>query len=103
MTASSAFVVIFGGAGHNALVGARYLAEDSGCVCLLDRCPTPAKPRTAPSESFMDDPEDVKKRSRAGSPYENPNCHNTCWLCGRLWRDALGVAESTRAQGRRDG
>ena len=97
-SASSAFVVIFVGAGHNALIGARYLAEDSGCVCLLDRRPTPAKPRTAPSESFMDDPEDFKKRSRTGSPYENPNSHDTYWL-----RDELGVAESTRAQGRRYG
>ena len=101
MTASSAFVVIFAGAGHHALIGARYLAEDSGRVCSLDRCPTPAKPHTAPSESFMDDPEDFKKRSRTGSPYENPNSHNTYWLCGRLLRDAMGVAESTRAQGRR--
>ena len=103
MTASSAFDVIFVGAGHNALIAARYLAEDSGCVCLLDRRPTPAKPRTAPCESFMDDPEDFKKRSRTGSPYENPNSHNTYWLCGRLLRDALGVAESIRAQGRRYG
>jgi hypothetical protein len=103
MTASAAFDVIFVGAGHNALIAARYLAEDSGCVCLLDRCPTPAKPRTAPCESFMDDPQDFKKRSRTGSPYENPNSPNTYWLCGRLLRDALGVAESTRAQGRRYG
>ena len=51
----------------------------------------------------MDDPEDFKKRSRTGSPYENPNSHNTYWLCGRLLRDALGVAESTRAQGCRYG
>jgi hypothetical protein len=103
MTASSAFDVIFGGAGHNALIAARYLAEDSGCVCQLDQCPIAVKPRTAPSESFMDDSEDFKKRSRTGSPYENPNCHNTYWLCGCLLRDALGVAESTRAQGRRYG
>jgi hypothetical protein len=101
--ASSAFVVIFVGAGHNALIGARYLAEDCGCVCLLDRRPTPAKPHTAPCESFMDDPEDFKKRSRTGSPYENPNSHNTYWLCARLLRDALSVAASTRAQGRRYG
>ena len=79
MTASSAFVVIFVGAGHNALIGARYPAEDCGCVCLLDQRATPAKPHTAPSESFMDDPEDFKKRSRTGSPYENPNSHNTYW------------------------
>jgi hypothetical protein len=65
MTASSAFVVIFVGAGHNALIGARYLAEDSGCVCLLDRRPTPARPRTAPSESFMDDPEDLVAQADA--------------------------------------
>jgi hypothetical protein len=103
MTPSSASVVIFVGAGPNALIGARYLAEDCGCVCLLDQRATPVKPHTAPSESFMDDPEDFKKRSRTGSPYENPNCHNTYWLCGRLLRDVLGVAESTRAQGRRDG
>jgi len=96
-SASSAFVVIFVGAGHNALIGARYLAEDSGCVCLFDQRATPARPRTAPSESFMDDPEDFKKRSRTGSPYENPNSHNTYWLCARLLRDAPGVAESTRA------
>jgi hypothetical protein len=51
----------------------------------------------------MDDPEDFKKRSRTGSPYENPNSPNTYWLCGRLLRDALGVAESIRAQGRRYG
>jgi hypothetical protein len=101
--ASSAFDVIFVGAGHNALIGARYLAEDCGCVCLLDRRPTPAKPHTAPCESFMDDPEDFKKRSRTGSPYENPNSPNSCWLCGRLLRDGLGVAESARAQGRRYG
>jgi hypothetical protein len=103
MTASAAFDVIFVGAGHHALIAARHLAKDSGWVCLLDRRPTPAKPGTAPSESFMDDPEDFKKRSNTGSPYENPNSHNTCWLCGRLLRDALGVAESTRAQGRRYG
>jgi choline dehydrogenase-like flavoprotein len=103
MNASSAFDVIFVGAGHNGLIAARYLATDGGCVCQLDLRPIPVKPRTARSESFMDDPEDFKKRSRTGSPYENPNSHNTCWFCGRLLRDALGVAESTRAQGRRYG
>ena len=65
MTASSAFDVIFVGAGHNALIAARYLAEDSGCVCLLDRRPPPAKPRTAPCESFMDDPEDLVAQADA--------------------------------------
>jgi hypothetical protein len=63
--ASSAFDVMFVGAGHNALIAARYLAEDSGCVCLLDRCPTPATPRTAPSESFMDDPQDLVAQADA--------------------------------------
>jgi phytoene dehydrogenase-like protein len=37
MTASATFDVIFVGAGHNALIAARYLAEDSGSVCLLDQ------------------------------------------------------------------
>jgi hypothetical protein len=65
----------------------------------------------------MDDPEDFKKRSRTGSPYENPTSHPTYgqpkgehltatraviatpdWLCGRLLRDALDIAESTRAR-----
>ncbi len=103
MTAPSTFDVIFVGAGHHGLIAARYLTESSGSVCLLDRRPIPAKPHTAPSESFIDDPEDFKKRSRTGSPYENPTSHNMYWLCGRLLRDAPGVAESTRAQGRRDG
>jgi choline dehydrogenase-like flavoprotein len=98
MTASAAFDVIFVGAGHNVLIAARDLAEASGSVCQLDQRPIPAKPHTAPPESFMDDPEDFKKRSRTGSPYENPTSPNTYWL-----RDALGVAESTRAQRRRDG
>jgi hypothetical protein len=87
-SASSTFDVYFVGAGHNGLIGARYLAKDSGWVCLLDRRRTPAKPGIAPSESFLDDPEDFKKRSRTGSPYENPNPHNTYWLCGRLLRGA---------------
>jgi hypothetical protein len=65
MTASSAFVVMFAGAGHNALIGVRHLAEDSGCVCLLDQPATPAKPRTAPSESFMDDPQDLVAQADA--------------------------------------
>jgi hypothetical protein len=114
-------------------------------MCLLDQRPTPAKPRTAPSESFlddndedygrpkkthphdpscesfMDDPEDFKKRSRTGSPYENPTSHPTNgqsngehhtttraaiasttpgWLYGRQLRDGPGIPESTRAQGR---
>jgi hypothetical protein len=103
MTASSAFVVIVVGAKHNELIAGRYLAEDSDCVCLTDRRPIPAKPGTAPCESFMDDPEDFKKRSRTGSPYENPTSPNSYGLCGRLLRDGLGVAESTRAQGRRYG
>jgi choline dehydrogenase-like flavoprotein len=103
MTASAAFDVIFVGAGHTALIAARYLAEDGGSVCQLDQRPIPVKARTAPSESFMDDPEDFKKRSRTGSPYENPNPHSTYWLCGCLRRDAPGVAESTRAAGRRHG
>jgi hypothetical protein len=77
MTASSTFDVIFVGAGHH--------------------------PYSATSESFIDDPEDFKKRSRTGSPDENRTSPNTYWLCGRLLRDAPGVAESTRAQGRRDG
>jgi ribulose 1,5-bisphosphate synthetase/thiazole synthase len=32
MTASSTFDVYFVGAGHNGVIAARYLAEDSGCV-----------------------------------------------------------------------
>ena len=100
MTASSTFDVIFVGAGHHVVIAARYLTENSGSVGLLDRRPIPAKPHTATSESFIDDP---KKRSRTGSPDENRTSPNTYWLCGRLLRDALGVAESTRAQGRRDG
>jgi ribulose 1,5-bisphosphate synthetase/thiazole synthase len=56
-SASSTFDVYFVGAGHNGLIGARYLAKDSGWVCLLDRRPIPAKPGIAPSESFLDDPE----------------------------------------------
>jgi choline dehydrogenase-like flavoprotein len=103
MTESSAFDVIFVGARHHGLIAARHLTENSGSVCLLDQRPIAAKPHTAPSESFMDDPQDFKKRSRTGSPYENPTSPNTYWLCGRLLRDAPGVAESTRAQDRRDG
>jgi hypothetical protein len=124
MTASATFDAIFLGAGHHALIGARHLAKDSGWVYLLGQRPTPAKPRTARSEAFMDDPEDFKKRSRTGSPCENPTSHPTYgqpkdehltatraviasttpdWLCGPPLRDALGVAESTRAQGRRYG
>jgi hypothetical protein len=103
MTPSAAFDVIFVGAGHHVLIAARCLTEGSGSVCLLDQPPIPATPHTAPSESFMDDPQDFKKRSRTGSPYEDPTSPNTYGLCGRLLRDALGVAESTRAQGRRDG
>ena len=103
MTASAAFDVIFVGTGHNAPIVARCLARDSGSMCLLDRRPIPAKPHTATSESFIDDPQDFKKRSRTGSPDENRTSPNTYWLCGRLLRDAPGVAESTRAQGRRDG
>jgi hypothetical protein len=103
MTASFAFAVIVVGAGQDALIAARHLAEDCGWVCSLDRCPTPAQPRTAPGESFIDDPEDFRKRSRTGSPYENPTSPHTDWLCGRLPRDGLGVAESARAQRRRDG
>jgi hypothetical protein len=61
MTASAAFDVIFVGAGHNALIPARYQAENNGSVCLLDQRPIPAKPHTAPFESFMADPEDFKK------------------------------------------
>jgi choline dehydrogenase-like flavoprotein len=94
---------IFVGAGHHGMIAARYLTEASGSVCLLDQRPIAAKPHIAPSESFMDDPQDFKKRSRTASPYETPNPHDTYWLCGRLLRDVLGVAESTRAQGRRDG
>jgi hypothetical protein len=103
MTPSSAFDVIFVGARHHVLIAARHLVTDSGSVSRLDQRPIAAKPRTAPSESFIDDPEDFKKRSRTGSPDENPTSPNTYWLCGRLLRDAPGVAESTRAQGRRDG
>jgi hypothetical protein len=51
----------------------------------------------------MDDPQDFKKRSTTGSPYENPDPDDTSWVCGRLLGDALGVAESTRARGRRYG
>jgi hypothetical protein len=124
MTASAAFDAIFLGAGHHALIAARHLAKDSGSVCLLDQRPIPAKPRTARSETFMDDPEDFKKRSNTGSPCENPTSHPTYgqpkdehltatraviasttpdWLCGPLPRDRLGIAESTRAQSRRYG
>jgi hypothetical protein len=77
MTASATFDVIFVRAGHSALIAARHLAEDSGSACLLDQRPMPANPRTAPSEAFMDDPRDFKKRSRTGSPYENPPFHPT--------------------------
>jgi phytoene dehydrogenase-like protein len=146
MTASFTFDVIFVGTRHNALIVARCLARDSGSVCLLDQRPLPAKPRTAPSESFleggdencgrpkltrprdpssesfMDDPEDFKKRSRIGSPYENPTSHSTygqpkgehltatraaiarttpVWLYGRVLRDAAGIPDSTRVQRRR--
>jgi hypothetical protein len=146
MTASAIFDVIFVGAGHNALIAAHYLAEDSGSVCLLDQRPMRAKPRTASSEcfldnddenygrpkkthprhpsseSFMDDPDDFKKRSRTGSPYENRPSHPTCGqpngehhtatkaviasitpdsLYQRPLRDAPGIPESTRPQGRR--
>jgi choline dehydrogenase-like flavoprotein len=124
MTASATFEVVFVGAGHNDLVAARYLAENSSSVCLLGQRRRRAHPRTAPCESFMDDPDDFKKRSRTVSPHENPTSQRTYgrpsserltatrvviasatydWLCRRLLRDALGVAESTRAQGRRDG
>ncbi len=99
MTAPSTFDVIFVGAGHHGLIAARYLTESSGSVCLLDRRPIPAKPHTAPSESFIDDPEDFKKRSRTGSPDENRTSPNTYWLCGRLLRDAPGVAESDSGTG----
>jgi hypothetical protein len=146
MTASFTFDVIFVGAGHNALIVARCLARDSGSVCLLDQRPLPANPRTTPSESFpdggdencgrpkltrphdpssesfMDDPQDFTKRSRIGSPYENPTSHPTygqpkdehltatraaiarttpVWLYGRLLRDAPGIPDSTRVQRRR--
>jgi hypothetical protein len=124
MTASATSDVILVRAGHSALIAARHLAEDSGSVCLLDQRPMPANPRTVPSEAFMDDPGDFKKRSRTGSPYENPTSNPNYgqpkgerltatraviastkpgWLFRRLLRDALGIAESTRAQGRRDG
>ena len=146
MTASFTFDVIFVGAGHNAVIVARCLARDSGSVCLLDQRPLPAKPRTASSESFldggdencgrpkltrphdpssesfMDDPQDFTKRSRTGSPYENPTSHpthghskgehNTATraaiasstpdrLHGRLLRDGPGIRVSTLPQGRR--
>jgi hypothetical protein len=113
MTASATFDVIFVGAEHNGLIAARYLAEDSGSMCLLGQRPIPVKPPAAPSESFMDDPEDFKKRRRTHPTYGQPKGeHLTAtraviasttpdWLCGRLLRDALDVAESTRAQGRR--
>jgi phytoene dehydrogenase-like protein len=146
MTASAAFDVIFVGAGHNALMFARCLARDSGSVCLLDQRLIPAKPHTTPSESvldggdenygrpkltrphdpssesFMDDPQDFTKRSRIGSPCENPTSHPThgqpkdehhtatraaiarttpVWLYGRLLRDGPGIRISTRVQGRR--
>jgi hypothetical protein len=146
MTASATFDAIFVGAEPEALIAARYLTKDSGSVCLLDQRPMPAKPRTASSEcflddddedygrpkkthhhhpsseSFMDDPDDFKKRSRTGSPYENPPSHPT-WgqpngehhtatraviasttpdsLYQRPLRDAPGIPESTRPQGRR--
>jgi hypothetical protein len=83
MTASATFDVDVVGAGHPALIAARYRAEDSGSVCLRDRRPIPAKPHTAPFESFMDDPQDFKKRSTTGSPYENPDPDDTSWVCGR--------------------
>jgi hypothetical protein len=120
MTASATFDAILVGAEHHALTAARYLAKDSGSVCLLDQRPMPAKPPTARSENFMDDPEDFKTRSRTGSPCENPASHPTYgqpkgehltatraviasttpgWLCGRLLRDGLGIAESTSGTG----
>jgi ribulose 1,5-bisphosphate synthetase/thiazole synthase len=37
MTASSAFDVIFVGAGHTVLIAARHLAENGGSVCQLDQ------------------------------------------------------------------
>jgi len=77
MTASPAFDVIFVGPGHNALFAASHLANPSGCVCQVDQRLTAAKPPTASCESFMEDPEDFKKRSRTGSPYENPTSHPT--------------------------
>jgi hypothetical protein len=122
MTASATFDAILVGAEHHALTAARYLAKDSGSVCLLDQRPIPAKPRNASSETFMDDPEDFKKRSRTGSPCENPASHPTYGqpngehltatkaviasttpdsLYQPPLRDAPGIAESTRAQGRR--
>jgi choline dehydrogenase-like flavoprotein len=88
MTASSTFDVIFVGAGHHVLIAARYLTENSGSVCLLDRRPIPAKPHTATSESFIDDPKDFKKRSRTGSPDENRTSPNTYWLCAPAARRA---------------
>ena len=99
MTPSAAFDVIFVGARHHGLIAARCLTEASGSVCLLDRRPIPATPHTAPSESFIDDPQDFKKRSRTGSRYEDRTSPNTYWLCGRLLRDALGVAESDSGTG----
>jgi hypothetical protein len=115
-------------------------------MCLLDQRPLPAKPHTTPSasvldggdencgrpkltrphdpssESFMDDPQDFKKRSRIGSPCGNPTSHpaygqpkdehltatraaiartTPVWLYGRLLRDAAGIPDSTRVQRRR--
>src|ERR1700737_5373085 len=113
MTASTTFDVIFVGAEHNGLIAARYLAEDSGSMCLLGQPPIQVNPPAAPSESFMDDPEDFKKRRRTHPTYGQPKGeHLTAtraviasttpdWLCGRLLRDALDVAESNRARGRR--
>jgi len=122
MTASAAFDVIFVGAGHNALMFARCLARDGGSVCLLDQRLIPAKPHTPPSESVLDDPQDFTKRSRIGSPCENPTSHPThgqpkdehhtatraaiarttpVWLYGRLLRDGPGIRISTQVQGRR--
>ncbi|MCW2653657.1 MAG: hypothetical protein JWR32_4633 [Mycobacterium sp.] len=127
MNSSATFDVIFVGAGHNALIAARDITEDSGSVCQLDLRPIPVKARTAPSESFMDDPEDFTKRSRTGSAHENPNSYPTYgqpkgerltatraaiastmydWLCRILLRDALGIAKSTEhacSAGRRGG
>jgi hypothetical protein len=94
MTASAAFDVDVVGAGHTALIGR---------VCRLDRRPIPVRARPAPSESFMDDPQDFTKRATTGSPHENPDPDDTSWVCGRLLGDALRVAESTRARGRRYG
>jgi phytoene dehydrogenase-like protein len=41
MTSSTAFDVIFVGAGHNALIAAGYLAKEGRSVCLLDQSSTP--------------------------------------------------------------